>query len=238
MELPGEVTLGLLPHTPHADRLARLAVERGREVLLHVPMEARSGKRLGPGGLTSTMDRGAVRRTLDAALASLPMAAGVSNHMGSLLTRRQGPMDWTMEVLRERPGLYFVDSRTSGGSVAGAAAAAHGVPTLTRDVFLDHHRDPARIRGQLRRLVALARRRGLALGVGHPYPETLAVLEAELPALEAAGIRLVPVSALIRQANFRRQTPWRLSSSLSPPAAKSSKPSPSSTCCAAPESRL
>lgn len=237
--LPGEVTLSFLPHTPHATRLARLAVAHGREVMVHLPMEAGNGKALGPGGLTSTMDRDAFRDTVTAALATLPMAAGVSNHMGSLLTRREQSMGWLMGLLRERhPGLYFVDSRTSGGTVAGPTAAAHGIPTHTRDVFLDHHRDPALIRDQLRRLVAVARREGFALGVGHPYPETLEVLEAELPGLAAEGVRLVPVSTLIRHAQHRRHLPWQLSSSLSPPAARNSKPSPSSTCCVGQESRL
>ena len=195
--LPRDVTLSFLPHTPHGPRLAEAARAAGHEIILHLPMEARSGKRLGPGGLTRDMGRAAVRRTLREALESLPAVAGVSNHMGSLLTRDAAPMGWVMEVLQDRPALYFVDSRTAGGSVAGRTARRHGVPTYTRDVFLDDDPAPEAIRHQLARLAHTARTRGTALGVGHPYPATLALLAEWLPRLADQGIRLVPVSRLI-----------------------------------------
>lgn len=240
VRLPGAVTYSFLPHTPHGPRLARAARERGREVLLHLPMESRAGKVLGPGGLTRDMDRPRVTATVRSALASLPAVDGVSNHMGSLLTRMPRHMQWLMEGLRDHGGLYFVDSRTSGASVARHMAARHGLPSTGRDVFLDHETDPGYIAGQLRALVALARRRGQALGIGHPYPETLAVLEAELPGILRSDVTLVPVSRLLDTVDPqpRRRHTWRLSWSLSPRDAKSSKPSPSSTCCAAPASRL
>lgn len=197
LTLPPAVTLSVLPHTPHGARLATDAAARGHEIMLHLPMEARSGKRLGPGGLTEDMARDELRATVFDALASLPAVAGVSNHMGSLLTTRAAPMQWLMEALREQPALYFVDSRTAGSTVAGTTARAFGIPSYTRDVFLDDDPDPAVIRHQLARLLRVARTQGLALGIGHPYPSTLEVLAEWLPALAAHGVRLIPVSQLI-----------------------------------------
>ncbi|MDZ7752048.1 MAG: divergent polysaccharide deacetylase family protein [Gammaproteobacteria bacterium] len=202
--LPRAVTLGFLPHTPHTPALAAAAVAEGHEIMLHMPMEARSGKTLGPGGLTAAMARADLMGTFRQALDSLPAVAGVSNHMGSLLTTRAAPMGWLMEAMGDYPGLYFVDSRTAGASVAAAAARDHGIPHYTRDVFLDDDPSPEAIELQLARLEHKARTRGMALGIGHPYPATLDALNAWLPALDERGIELVPVSRLIELRQHRR----------------------------------
>ena len=76
-------------------------------------------------------------------------------------------------------------------------ALEHGVPTTKRDVFLDHVKNQAEIRREFRELLKLAKRRGYAVGIGHPYPETLRVLKQELPKLDAVGISLVPVSQIV-----------------------------------------
>ena len=67
----------------------------------------------------------------------------------------------------------------------------------TRDIFLDHEATEAFVRKQLKALKSLAKRRGWAIAIGHPYPETLAVLSHELPKLRAAGFDLVTLSELI-----------------------------------------
>ncbi|KAB7622720.1 divergent polysaccharide deacetylase family protein [Alkalilimnicola sp. S0819] len=198
--LPGPVACAFLPHTPHAARLARQAHRLGKEVMLHQPMQATRGNRLGPGGVTMDMERSEFLRVLRGNLAALPHVSGVNNHMGSLLTRHPGYMAWLMEELRYRGGLFFVDSRTSQQSVALRLAREMELPSLERDVFLDHYRDRARIRAAFEQLVARARRYGSAVGIGHPYPATLDVLEEVLPELEARyGVRLISVREMIER---------------------------------------
>ena len=77
------------------------------------------------------------------------------------------------------------------------ADAARGMAAARRDVFLDSDPSPDAVAFQFERLVALARQRGYALGIGHPYPATLELLERELPKLAEQGIELVPVRALV-----------------------------------------
>ena len=77
LELPGRLTYGFLPHTPHGRELADLAFALGKEVMLHLPMESHHGRRLGPGGLTKLMDRGAVHETVRASLLAVPYVQGV-----------------------------------------------------------------------------------------------------------------------------------------------------------------
>jgi len=233
--LPGPVACAFLPHAGHTRHLAELAHAAGKEVMLHLPMQSMAERPLDDGGLTLDMTRTALLRTLDEDLALVPHVVGVNNHMGSLLTRHPGHMAWLMQALRER-GLFFIDSRTTHHTVARRIAFEQHLPSRRRDVFLDPEPGAATVQREFRRLLAIAREKGSALAIGHPYPETLAFLERALPALPQAGVRLVPVGTLIAQQQ-EKDAQWRLSSSHWPRVAKNSKPSPSSTCCAGPASK-
>ena len=197
LRLPGPVACAILPYTPYATRLAREAHTSGKEVILHLPMESEDDAELGPGSLTSSMRADDISSTLDRALRTVPYAVGISNHMGSYLTQQPQPMRWLMYALAQRGGLYYVDSRTTANTVATRIATDLGVPNLERNVFLDEDRGHGAIERQFERLIELAERRGAALAIGHPYPETLAFLEGRLARLRNTYVRLVPPSQLL-----------------------------------------
>lgn len=220
LALPGAVTYSFLPQTPYAWEQAMRAHELNREVMLHLPMESDLGNPLGAGALTLSMPREEYLTTLKKDLDSIPFVAGVNNHMGSLLTRDPTAMRWLMSSLREA-NLFFIDSRTTDGTVAERVARDNLVDTARRHVFLDYIQDRGVVREQLAVLLATARRQGSAIGIAHPYPETLAVLADILPKLEAEGIQLVPASTLTNP----ERVLWHASSSPLPKAVKNSKPS-------------
>lgn len=196
--LPGPVSVAVLPDTPRGRALAELARSEGRDVLLHLPLQSQLPRaEVEPGGIVLDMSRNEFARAFAASLASVPHVVGVNNHRGSLLTRHPGHMRWLMEEIRARDGLIFIDSYTTHHSVALDAAIEAGVPAVRRDIFLDNDRNPAHIAGEFERLKRLARRQGTAVGIGHPYPETLGFLEQQLPQLAAEGIELVSISALV-----------------------------------------
>lgn len=199
IHLPGAVTYAFLPHTPHARKLAQFAHGLDKEVMLHQPMQAMRHNHLGPGGMTLDMTQEEFAHQLKTNLKSVPFAAGINNHMGSLLTQHPGHMGWLMQAISKHDKLYFVDSYTTKTSVARQLANEHWVPNIRRDIFLDDERKPAQIKLQFQRLLKKARENGIALAIGHPYPETLALLEAQLPLLKAQGIALVPVSELLER---------------------------------------
>lgn len=204
--LPGAVACAILPGTPHGAALARAAHAQGKEVLLHFPLEPLEGK-AHPMAITVRSDRKELVRRLGDDLDRLPHVSGVNTHQGSLLSQRLQPMHWLMAELRTRGGLYFVDSYTTPRSVALRAAQNWGLPNTRRNVFLDDTREIAQIRTQFLQLVAQAKRSGSALGIGHPYRETLTVLQQELPRLQAHGVRLVAPSELIRLQGRRGAAP-------------------------------
>ncbi len=198
--LDGAVTCAFLPQAPHAGRLAQLAHVRGKEVMLHLPMQAIGSRPLDDGGLRVTMSRGQFARVVQEGLRAVPHVRGVNNHMGSLLTQYPARMQWLMEELKgHQDALYFVDSFTTFRSVAHTVAAENELPSVRRDIFLDAQRDPGFIEAQFEALVRRAREQGTAIAIGHPYPETMSFLEANLHRLAAEGIELLPVSELIER---------------------------------------
>ena len=198
LALPGPITLAIMPDTPHASDFARQAHQAGRAVILHMPMDPAGG----PYAWHPDLPTPVLAERLDAALRKVPFAIGVNNHMGSRMTAQGPAMAWLMGELRQRD-LFFVDSRTSAATVAAASAQAIDLPHVSRDVFLDDVRTEAAIAGQLQQGVALAHRQGSAVLIGHPYPQTLAVLARQIPHLRAQGIELVTLRQMIAQRSNR-----------------------------------
>lgn len=195
LEVP--LSLAILPETPYRAAIAQAARQRGWDVLLHLPMEpAASTVPPGKYALFSHMSAAELTAQLEAALRALPAAVGVNNHMGSRFTENREAMRTVLQQLKRRR-LFFLDSRTSPHSQAYRLARELGVPTAQRHVFLDAEAEEGKIRQQLERLLHLARRHGSAIGIGHPYPETVAVLRQMVPQLRQAAVEFVPVSHLV-----------------------------------------
>jgi len=202
INLPAAITCAVIPRSPHGPRLAREAKRRGREIIIHMPMSASNGHTLDAGGIDTDMAPSMVSARIEEAFALVPQAEGMNNHMGSLATSHAATMDSVMTALA-RHRAFFIDSRTSAASVAEATARAHGLAALGRDVFLDNERSLMAINDQFNQLLRIARRRGTAIAIGHPYPETLEYLERVLPLMEDAGIEVVPVSTLLPDTGLR-----------------------------------
>ncbi|MBN2232538.1 MAG: divergent polysaccharide deacetylase family protein [Deltaproteobacteria bacterium] len=199
-DIPAALTFSVFPFASRSVETAALLRERRRYVMLHLPMEPHGYPEIDPGPGALLVDMTDVRcvQLLDSALEAFPGIAGINNHMGSRLTEDEHKMTLVMRFLaaRSRPH-FFVDSRTSAASVAYETACREHVAALQRDVFLDNIRDPQYITAQLEKLLAIAGLRRTAVGIGHPYPETVAAL-ARLPELcERAGVEVVPVNELL-----------------------------------------
>jgi len=202
MEQP--LTLAFLPFRKHTTSLAKLAHQQDKEIMLHAPMANTRHFGLGPGGLTPDMDEATLTKTLRRSLQSIPHVSGVNNHMGSLLTQQLQPMDWVMKELNRYP-VYFVDSRTIANSIAGRVADAYRIPSLTRDVFLDHEQTEEFVDQQFQLLIKTAKKNGTAIGIGHPHKVTVDYLEKHLPELDAQGIAVATVSGIWAMRNGNRE---------------------------------
>ena len=196
IDLP--VTFAILPGTANASRVATLAHRRGREVLIHIPMEPQNFPETNPGrdALLVKHSKAEIRKRFQDYLDRIPYAVGGNNHMGSRFTEDREKMATVMAEMK-KAGLFFVDSLTTGRSVGFEEARKAGLPTVVRDVFLDNVQDVELISVEIRRLAALAARQGYAVGICHPYPETLEALRRASGFLRAQEIDMVPASQVL-----------------------------------------
>ncbi len=173
------VTWAVLPTAEFARQAARKVVAAGGTLFIHVPMEPDDAEQMTPtlGSYLEVADpHSRIKNKLSRALTTLPVSLrkyirGINNHQGSRFTTSRPAMDAIMEVLKRRR-LCFLDSRTSAQTVGRLAAKRGGVPVVERDVFLDNKRTVAAIKTQLDEALKVARSRGRAIAIGHPYAQT------------------------------------------------------------------
>jgi polysaccharide deacetylase 2 family uncharacterized protein YibQ len=199
IELPAPLTLSFLPYGDGVQMLADRAKHKGHQLMLHMPMQAMNGAmETTPGLLRVTDDLKKFSKIFQQNLDSFDGFLGLNNHMGSLLTQDTEKMSQVMRFIKEH-NLYFVDSRTIHSSVAGQAAAAHDVPFLARDIFLDHEDTLSYVNRALKNLEYKARKEGVAIAIGHPKSNTIKALRNWLPSLREKNIELVGAETLIRE---------------------------------------
>ncbi len=169
MDLPIRLNVAIFPHLQLSASLDRIARDKGKEVLIHFPMEAQDPAQ--NKGESFVLKKGAteevIEHMLEEAFSSVEFAQGLNNHKGSLATADPQLMQKFFSVLSRREGIYFVDSLTSPNSVACKVALEYGIPCVSRDVFIDGVYEEGYILDKLREAVALARKRGFAVAIGH-----------------------------------------------------------------------
>lgn len=195
LDLP--LTWAIIPYQRNSKETLELAASRSIPCLLHLPMQAEVDKDGSQYIIGKGMSAAAVRQKTAAALDSLPGVIGLNNHRGSLATADAKLMEPVMAELRER-GLLFVDSRTSGKSVAYQTAAAAGVPALLNRGFLDNTADKNAIAARFREIVKSAQKRGALVVICHFRPSTVMFLEELNKNRKDLPVKLVTVPEMLK----------------------------------------
>lgn len=184
-----------MPHSPNAKHIATLAHNHGNDVIIHLPMAPMAKQPLEKDTLFPYMNENEVKQIVANAIVRVPYAVGVNNHMGSLMTSNLNGMQHIMKALSEY-SMFFLDSKTIGRTKVKQAASDYNIPVVVRDVFLDDEQKENSIAHQFDLAIAIARKKGYAIAIGHPYPQTVNVLRRKLVNLPA-DVELIKVSHLI-----------------------------------------
>lgn len=195
--LKAPLTVSFLTYGRRLSEQVENSRRAGQEIMIHVPMEAKSNIDVAPDVLTTAMSKDEIKRNLSVMLGKFDNVQGINNHMGSKLTEDKERMAAVMEVLKQN-NMFFLDSKTSAGSHAEEAAAETDVAYAHRHVFIDNNNDKKYILGQLQKAEKIALKNGYAIAIGHPKSHTFEALKEWLPALNGKKVRLVPLSQIVR----------------------------------------
>jgi polysaccharide deacetylase 2 family uncharacterized protein YibQ len=191
------LTFSILPALKRSRESAFLINAESHDIMLHQPMEPFDTLiDPGPGALYLGDDSVAIDAAIQNNLNSVPFVIGMNNHMGSKFTSHQKAMTDTVQCVGRRH-LFFIDSLTAYSSIGFQTARALNVPSLRRDIFLDNHRDVDAIYTQIGKLRHLARKKGKAIGIGHPFPETISAIESFAKGPLARDVAFVGISSLL-----------------------------------------
>ncbi|MGH6838181.1 MAG: divergent polysaccharide deacetylase family protein [Methylocella sp.] len=194
--LPGAVTLGFAPYGTDLARESARARAAGHEVVLQIPMEPFDFPRDNPGPHTLLAGAGKAANidNLTWLMSRFTGYAGVANFLGGKLTADAKALTPVLREIAAR-GLFYVDDGTSAQSLAMTLAPGQALAAARADVVLDSTAEPEAIEAALTRLEAIARDKGVAIGVASALPASVETIGRFAHALEARGIALVPLSA-------------------------------------------
>lgn len=197
LNLSGKLTYAIIPGHEYSQMFSKKAYDAGYEIIVHMPME-NIGKTYGEEeyALMSYFQDDEIKDRISSAFDQLPESIGLNNHQGSRGTADSRVMTLLAGVIKEKKK-FFIDSRTTRNSLAETTMRKYNVQTNKRDIFLDNELDEEIINTQLLKLAELSEEKGIAIGIGHVKPQTLSVLEREIPVLQKKGFRFEFVSRLV-----------------------------------------
>ncbi len=197
--LPFLITYAVIPGLPHSEQIANHLHRLGKSIIIHMPMEALDRKVEQNGfELLVRLSAKEIRNRVRKAIKVVPHAEGMNNHMGSRATTDEALLTALFAELKQ-VDLFFVDSQTNNATQAYALAGKAGIAAALNDTFLDNVDNVQHIKQKLLYLADLASERGEAIGIGHPYANTLKVLNEVGPQLQQQGITFVLARDLVRQ---------------------------------------
>ena len=195
MKLPPAVTLAFTPYGSDPAKLAERARAQRHEILLQIPMEPFDypDNDPGPQTLLTTL---APEQNLDRLywhLSRFQGYAGIANFMGARFVVTDAAMQPIVREAAKR-GLGYFDDGSAPRSVAPSLSAAQTMPFARADASIDAVPTAAEIDRALGRLEALAKERGIAIGVASALPISIERISVWTKALENHGIMLVPLT--------------------------------------------
>lgn len=202
LRLNAPLTFSVLPQEKYTAISLKALVSQSRSIMLHLPLEPHNKHLIKDRAEFLTRDSD-IDSEFKRILSHVPMATSINNHMGSAFTEDAHALNRLFKAT-QRHHLAFLDSKTSPHSLGCKVAYEMNIRCLTRDVFLDDLKDHQTIDQRLDEAANLARARGWAVAIGHPYPQTTKTLISWLGQARK-GLKIVAIDHLFKKlavANF------------------------------------
>jgi len=170
------LTMSFLPPSKLHPNSAKLAAKEPF-YMVHLPMEAQNFKSEEVSTLYVTDSQEKITQRIAQIREFFPKVRYINNHTGSKYTSDKKAMNRLVYALKNE-NIYFIDSRTTAKTAVPSVMKSYGMPYVARDIFLDHDPDIASIKKQIKRAIAIAKKHGSAIAIGHPHKKTLQALYA------------------------------------------------------------
>lgn len=203
--MPPAVSFAFVPYGYQAGSMIAVAKAKGHEVLLQIPMQNSGGPVPGPHILRVGESAADIQADLDWYMKRMTGFEGVANLLGGEITSDRDAMTTIVKFVGDK-GYYFFDDGTSKRSLSLSIAQGLNVPAGRADIILDATTNPAEVKANFDRLVALAQKNGKAIGLASGLPQHLAAIATYASGLDAQGIALVPVSTIVKNASHAETT--------------------------------
>ncbi|MGP8232780.1 MAG: divergent polysaccharide deacetylase family protein [Methylovirgula sp.] len=194
--LPGGVTFAFAPYGRDLAASVAQARAAGHEVILQMPMEPVDYPQTDPGPHTLLTRATPAENTdnLHWLMSRFSGYVGIGNFLGGKFTADAASFAPVLQEIGER-GLIYLDDGTSPQSLAATLATQDDVPAARADLVLDA--TPDRVDAALVKLEAIARNKGLAIGVASALPETLEKIGSFARVAQSRGLAIIPLSAAV-----------------------------------------
>ena len=200
LEVP--FTAAVMPSMPSTDEESLFFSESENDVILHMPMEAKTGdiKSLGESAIYVNMSDDQIRSVLIDSLDQIHGVIGLNNHMGSRAMEEERIIRIIMEIAKERD-LIVIDSRTTPKALPKKLSKEYDVTVMERDKFLDAETlNPNNIRQNIDETLEIAKANGYAIAIGHVGAAggniTAEAINEKCHEIESQNIKFVTISEL------------------------------------------
>lgn len=197
--LPKQVAFAFSPYPAETAELMKSAQEDKRDTLILIPMEPASYPKEDPGpkALLTRLSEQENQKSLNSLLARAEGTVGAINYMGSRFLSDEKSMTPVFTGLKAK-NLFFIEDSALPTAATAMAAQQADIGYMAADFAIDDKPSEQNIRQNLIELERRATEKGRAIGIMHPYPVSISTLQSWASTLDNRGIRLVPLSDMIK----------------------------------------
>lgn len=196
LNLPTQCGLGFLPYTKSLKPLLHKAQSNGHEIYLYLPLQtSRSHDNPGKYALLGDLPSEENLMRLNIILNSHARYDGVYSSFKEVFTTNAALSETLFDHLEDK-NLIFLMGRLQKNKIQPHIEKRKKI--IHTNVIIDKEPDEEEIKANLELLIKTAREEGSALGYTQGYPLTIEMISKWLPKLRERGVKLVPVSALLK----------------------------------------
>ena len=204
LSIDAPLTCAVMPHLENSQKNSQDAINSGKEVIVHMPMEAcvhLPDLWYGSPYIGNVDTKENVYKKLDNAFENIKDAKGFNIHIGSGVCQHKNVVSYIYDYAKEHD-YFFLDSRTHLNTICDKIAKEKNIVYLGRDEFLepDGNKSYNGVKHHLMEGAKLALEKGYSIVIGHVGSHggenTAKAIKDSIQEIEKMGIKIIPLSKM------------------------------------------